>query len=543
MLSRRELICGTLSIAATSLGGCATFVSPITAFCPDDPRISDPHSPLTIDVHAHVFNGTDVPVERFITLVQHLPGLGAILAAVDWALAPTGAQEIAVLRQINQLLSTGCGPGAFQRVFLTHRSDQYRIGVSELKQAVTRVEKQRFLRSTPDGRAAAAAIQKLPSTYSGYRSARLKARNANPIDAVLAFVIQSFQYRYASAFDFLVEYDTGSPRKIDLAICHFLDFDWPLAGGYPTITSISDQINVMEQISILTGGRVHCYVPFDPMKQVAHDLGYATDSPIGLVQRAITSQGFVGVKIYPPMGFAPIENAHQNPRLWHKSWLPQALQRSDFGYRLDNALRELYSWCKANSVPIMAHTSRSEGPSCDFEALTAAHYWQRVPNGLRVNFGHFGNTEIAPDCLDRAKDYSRLMGPPGSHGANFYADAAYFTRVMTNPDSVTMALQTLFLEPQAPILKQRLMYGSDWEMLLIAGSDSANYLTNFERIVSNLPGQDDFANRFFGANAADYLLLRSGSATRSRLESFYAQRGVRKPQWAQKVDSLPTVVA
>ena len=67
------------------------------------------------------------------------------------------------------------------------------------------------------------------------------------------------------------------------------------------------------------------------------------------------------------------------------------------------------------------------------------------------------------------------------------------------------------------------MYGSDWEMLLIAGSDSANYLTNFENIVANLPGQDDFAGRFFGANAADYLLLRSGSATRSRLEAFYAQ--------------------
>src|SRR5262245_10911586 len=28
-------------------------------FCPDDPRISDPRSPLTIDTHCHVFNGTD----------------------------------------------------------------------------------------------------------------------------------------------------------------------------------------------------------------------------------------------------------------------------------------------------------------------------------------------------------------------------------------------------------------------------------------------------------------------------------------------------
>jgi hypothetical protein len=135
------------------------------------------------------------------------------------------------------------------------------------------------------------------------------------------------------------------------------------------------------------------------------------------------------------------------------------------------------------------------------------------------------------------------MGHQGTHGANFYADAAYFSGVMSNRQSVMLALQTLFSEPHADIVKQRLMYGSDWEMLLIEGSDSANYLRNFEWIVSNLGDQSDFAARFFGANAADYLLLRSGGATRRRLDAFYAQRRVRTPQWAQKVDALPVLVA
>jgi hypothetical protein len=147
----------------------------------------------------------------------------------------------------------------------------------------------------------------------------------------------------------------------------------------------------------------------------------------------------------------------------------------------------------------MAHTSCSEGVSKDFMALTAAHYWRHVPSGLRVNFGHFGNTEIAPtdDALHRAREYGALMGRQGSHGANFYADAAYLTRVMTDPDKITTALQILFSEPQAPLLRQRLMYGSDWEMLLIEGSASANYLRNFERIISNLGDQVDFAARFW----------------------------------------------
>ena len=56
-------------------------------------------------------------------------------------------------------------------------------------------------------------------------------------------------------------------------IAHLVDYDWPIAGGRETATSIPDQILVMEQICALTAGRVHCFAPFDPMKQVAYELG------------------------------------------------------------------------------------------------------------------------------------------------------------------------------------------------------------------------------------------------------------------------------
>src|SRR3974390_2600356 len=105
-----------------ALGGCV-FVRPITAFCPDDPRISNPNSPLTIDVHGHVFNGSDIQIERYISLVRArqtpaLKDLGEILQEVGWAVAPSGAQEISVLRQINQRLSAGCGPAEFERLHI-----------------------------------------------------------------------------------------------------------------------------------------------------------------------------------------------------------------------------------------------------------------------------------------------------------------------------------------------------------------------------------------------------------------------------------------
>ena len=562
VLTRRQIINGALSIGVTSLGGCV-FVRPITAFCPDDPRISNPNSPLTIDVHGHVFNGSDIQIERYITLVRArqtpaLKDLGEILQEVGWEVAPSGAQEISVLRQINQRLSAGCGPGEFERLHIAHRNEKYLAGRSALNEALTRVESRRrpAFRSTYGGNAVANAIRSLPTSYPEYHRWQLRrayrAVGTDAVNAAVAFVMRQFQYRYVNVFDFLTEYSSGSARKIDLLICHCLDFDWPLALGKPTMTPIADQIDVMEQISILTGGRVHCYAPFDPMKQVAYDLGYSTESPESLVQEAILSQGFVGVKIYPPMGFAPAGNAHMKPGFWNRKWLPASMHRPDLGRRLDDVLARLYSWCVANGVPIMAHTSPSEGPCSDFENLTASDYWWAVPGGLTVNFGHFGDTEIAPDNLSRALAYWKLMGRSGSHGANFYADAAYLTEALKEPVKLTEALRRLFQMAQgktSPALAQRLMYGSDWEMLVIEGSASENYLSNFEQIFSNLDrdsslgAQGKLSARFFGINAASYLSLRAGSAARARLDAFYAARGLPTPQWAQKVNALPPLVA
>jgi hypothetical protein len=551
MLTRRQLINGAFSVATAGLSGCASLVRPITVFCPDDPRISDPNTPLTIDVHAHVFNGTDIQVERYITLVQGLPAFGQILQQANWSRAPSGAQETSVLREINQQLSAGCRPGTFERIHVTHRNEQHRLGARELKRALRKAERRRpGLRSTPEGEAVAKAIQSLPESYADYQKQQ-KFIGGGSIDAVVAFVVRQFQYRYVNVFDFLTEYSSGPSRKIDLIVCHFLDFDWPLALGRQTRTPIADQIDVMEQISILTGGRVHFYVPFDPMKQVAHDdLNCATESPMELVRKAI-AQGCIGVKLYPPIGFAPSGNVSLPANFWQRTWLPNEIKRAKhFGRLLDKALLQLYSWCLMNDVPIMAHTSPSQGPCDEFKKkLTAARYWKNVPSGLRVNFGHFGNTEIPQDKPDTTSKYVELMGDPGSHGANFYADAAYLSHTMSQPSDLTQALRTLFNSTSGPLLTKRLMYGSDWEMLIIEGSASERYLSNFEKIFSVLDrdfsshADGKLSDRFFGVNATNYLSLRPGSGTRNRLNMFYAMRGIRTPQWAQKVDALPPLVA
>src|SRR5262249_23071939 len=179
------------------------------------------------------------------------------------------------------------------------------------------------------------------------------------------------------------------------------------------------------------------------------------------------------------------------------------------------ALGSLYTWCVGHNVPIMAHTAQSNGPADSFQTvLTNPRYWKMVPAKLRVDFGHFGDTN-----LDRAQRFADLMGHVGTHGENFYADSSYFTDVLSDPATLTETLRTLYRATSAngyAALAQRLMYGTDWEMIVIEGRTEQQYLTNFEQVYavldrdSTLGSQGPLSHRFFALNAASFLGLKAG---------------------------------
>jgi hypothetical protein len=86
------------------------------------------------------------------------------------------------------------------------------------------------------------------------------------------------------------------------------------------------------------------------------------------------NRGFIGVKMYPPMGFLPAGNAKQqidNPNTWVKEHLPSWMAKpvtypdgttKSFGQRLDDQLEALYSWAEHNCVPITVHAEASQEP-------------------------------------------------------------------------------------------------------------------------------------------------------------------------------------
>ncbi|MEH2565678.1 hypothetical protein [Bradyrhizobium sp. AZCC 2289] len=74
---------------------------------------------------------------------------------------------------------------------------------------------------------------------------------------------------------------------------------------------LNDQVEVMGMVSKRSiGAMVHGYVGYDPLAQVYFRRGLRRETDqIALVKSAVEDHGFIGVKLYPPMGFKPLRNA------------------------------------------------------------------------------------------------------------------------------------------------------------------------------------------------------------------------------------------
>jgi hypothetical protein len=589
--SRRTFLANALAtLGALSTSGCQDiFTKPLTAICPNDPAISDKSTPLTIDVHAHVFNASDLQISRFLQVVvlhkddalgkgdPFVQGIALITDLVQelaWYLAPSASKETDRLRAL-QAEFAECNPAALDARLNTLRQEGYVLARSQLQTALEarRPSQMPIAGSFPElleleSRAAspiervALLIRNLPPNYADYRRQRSQRFQSTPKAAVtfasiIDFVVQSFQYRFVSAYDYLRTYSAKSVRKIDLLVPSMVDFDWWLADGGATASSLSEQIVVMKQIAIATGGRVHGFVPFCPLREIVfRNDSSKTDSSLAMAKHAIEECGFIGVKLYPTMGFAPYGNAALD--VWNGR-LPASLDANGFGAKLDAIMKEFFEWCIVEQVPVMAHTNTTNGPNAEFEDLTSADHWQAALESLdihekklRVNFGHFGDTALGADATDRrqisrAQALQRLMrGAADQPGAMAYADAAFFVEVLDDRERLKGVLRELLRSsplayPQ--LLGHRLMYGTDW-LFSLADAGVDQYLTKFEKMIAELqdelrsgdPRWKTLVDNFLGRNAATFLGLRKGEANRARLDGFYAANSVQKPDWMLKLD-------
>ena len=353
-----------------------------------------------IDVHCHFFNAADVPVEglvRYVALREKMPekrlssnaqeakglenALVVFLVTALGDVAPKAKHELAVLRKRERRISD---------TELARRKDaQLRVAIKDL---VARANEQRSTFSrrsfgeSPDYDGLLRQLggtPNLPQTFQRRLDQRRSgggmsdeevdtlANNAKAHDQIgtyLSFVrlMQDYRENLAEAYVKIF----ASKCRLSLITPSILDFDKSLHG---TSSPQHDQIDVMDEVQqIVTrkhGIRMHSFVGFDPHREAQRP-----GSSLANVQYAIMEKGFIGVKIYPPMGFKAWGNA--NPAI-------------------DAALKRLYVWCRDNDVPIMAHAENSIGAGCGYGNLASPAYWKKLLDTnqydkLRINLAHFG---------------------------------------------------------------------------------------------------------------------------------------------------------
>jgi predicted TIM-barrel fold metal-dependent hydrolase len=471
-----------------------------------------------IDMHCHVFNASDLPATTFLYRVateRHSgdPDVTALLIGLIVSLlegnAPTAAEEL----------------------------DDIRHG-------------------RPTKNAAAAVAAAMAGKASGLLDwLKLFGNPRRDLVAQLASFYTNTQHHCELITPALVDYDTW--------------LDNPENDG----RRLTDQVAVMGAIAKLPGKpRVHGYVGFDPIRAILadHDFNPAGGTvrepihPLKLVQEAVTEHGFLGVKLYPPMGFRAWNNGKGDITFSSivKKYVAVALNKpdntikdQDLGERIDAELKKLYRYCADQGVPILAHAYNSNQAEDCTGWRASPQYWGEVidkfstpEKPLRLCLGHFGSFSAHtkfPTCTDAfgAKAWEIIIGSilASPKAPYVFADVSYLSEVLDQSDGWQARRKAMRDQFKSFIAKndpaaEHICYGSDWIMLGREAGHARYHVALGDFLRNDVQLNAAQLNNIYFGNATRFLGLQPGDQNRERLDKFYQNNNIQ--QHFPKIDPL-----
>ncbi|MCK0097140.1 amidohydrolase [Yoonia sp. F2084L] len=548
MFSRRYFLLSSVATFGPALAGCSPF----------EPETPPPENlpPFSIDIHAHIFNATDIPVPGFLNQVflrsPESPVTGnyvvealirlltdILLLAVSTAdeelgrLPNAGAipqtNERNLLDQDKRLVAEGIRNFAQgEQSLRAVRDDREAREDAQLLDELANLANRGLLarRSSPDlGQAVAEAIFDEPTNriaalrvaggdFDLAQSLRWAALLTRDRRDILGELIRLYGPRQVT--------EDGKPIGIQVFSPSLVDFDyWFKNPPQDRFSKIADQINILSRLAQLEQRAVLLnFAPFCPLRAAVDGIGVHR-----VIRDAVLNKGFVGVKMYPPMGFKPIGN-EETTVMGHR------FQAS--GAAVDRELRRMYEWCQANGVPIKSHGNNSLAAQECSGQNAAPDLWDRVLTNypdLRVNIAHFGGFEEQTDlddqndraeCADDPPTYEKRAADLIAAHENAYVDLGYWTEVAGRNapgQDVLDKINALLADNER--LGRRIMYGSDYTMIGRERQHGA-YLNDIKTAIGSLNGIDE--SQIFSANAQSYLQLNDPeSGTRERLRRFFPE--------------------
>lgn len=513
-----------------------------------------------IDVHCHLFNGQDLPIVRFITKVvipdneaqaprpQSLRGVEdptPLELAFEWfknfllAGTPTARQEIDALNRTSPLMVAATKDGARARAvdsLTTILEDGADARIEGLSAPRSRTDRFRALLVEEADRATGA--DRAPAAIEALRSARDTALAAYDSQGALGVYLRWFtlfmRYRHSLADELAADLKRDGRTPV-LLVPLMIDYSWWLRDQ--VASPLRDQVEVFDQIARrrTEAPAIHGMVAYDPLRAVYHgrrpDL--EAEDPLAIVSDALDRHGFLGAKLYPPMGFRAAGNTDDQG--YPAETVRDLRGRRGLGRDLNDALDRLYALCDDRQAPILAHAAITQGAGPGYAERTDPAYWiralQKWPR-LRLCLAHQGRFSYRSTAPETAGEvYEEIIGrhirdnPDGY----LYMDISYLSEALA-PDAADRRFYAEGLggwigryDPQA----ERILFGTDWIMV---GQVKASPI--YTRKVVEFLREDcglapDQVNRILRLNAGRYLGLRQGDHTRQRLlDRFYSVHGL-----------------
>lgn len=453
-----------------------------------------------VDVHAHVFNADDLPIKGFVK-ARGIPTWIALL--IDKVL-----QHAADSPKLNAMVD----------VDAIDESDE--LSDEDIQAFVMHI-----IETTPE---ILAALQEAIDHDLEQIGANVPAA---PIDSGSTKGIFSNLRRIKDANDLVkwVLLLTKSQRKIskrlvktykaiDLFVPMMMDMDKWLNDDTPN--SQSRQIQILENVIDSMPGKIHPFVAYDPRRAIEEGV----EATLARIDDAIENRGFIGVKLYPPMGYRASNNAAAVPPLTDPE-------------KYDDALKALFRLCNDKGIPITAHCTPAGAEAKPGVSGKNANpsFWRETLSefgDLRLNLAHFGGIENL--IKEGRKSWAWEIGAMMDDFPNLYADTGHHGVLQrTKRRDFFEKLAELF--DAHPVLEGRFMFGTDWHMLARL-DDHRKFLKIYRRQYAKMIDDDAAVQKFLGSNAMRFLGLVKGGANAERLVRYYAAKSLPKPDWLAAIE-------
>lgn len=502
-------------------------------------------TPYCIDVHAHIFNSSDIDAMGFmkkdvahsidnVLLRELVVGLAEVVGALA-LIAPAVEAELGKLKAFLAKL-VGVEKDEAVKAFLQSEARAHRDIVSKnvayemkkrkldqtytaLQQAHAQEMRRTFgdLKPSTEGPTAfeesiAIAIdpvRRLKDYQARYGGRGAPEKSLDP-GGYVEFVGHMLAYRWMNLQDYTYAYtEANDAFGVDAMFASFVNFDYWLAPAKrsPQV----EQMKLHSLLSIMSGGYMLPIVAYNPWTDIEEQ-----DASFELVKKAIGQYGFVGVKIYPPMGFMPYGNSEPYP----------GKQAHPDVKKLNAVMLRLATWCAQNNVPIMAHSGESNGRDQGEDEFGGPNGWKALLQKLEItspsvslvgNLGHFGGGSDEPrhPKNDWPSEFAKLMRDPPEN--RLYGDLAYWEQLRwcdAKHPKCTVAKSRLKAAIRAnPAVTGRIMFGTDWDML----SQEPDWGSYPSQVIGNLGGLLPSMEKFLYLNALACFGLAPGGAQRNRV--------------------------